>query len=154
MVGFAAHMWANTHGLGGYPEIISQRAKKNPAHVAGRYDGAKRAQMTDTVKHPIQDDESYSIFITPFRTEADETHFMLQGLSTVPGSTPFGQNYESWEPLRDKLIEHLSLPETALDGWSVQMQFLPGTSICAGRTPKGVNEVYKGTAVKKLFSTP
>jgi hypothetical protein len=107
--------------------------------------------MTDAVKHPIQDEESYTIFITPFRTEADETHFLLQGLSTVPGSTLFGQGYERWEPLRDKLMEHLSVPETALDAWSVQMQFLPGTSIRAGDTVNGVNEVYKGTAVKKLF---
>jgi hypothetical protein len=70
--------------------------------------------MTDAVKHPIQDEESYTIFITPFRTEADEAHFLLQRLSTIPGSTLFGQGYERWEPLRDKLMEHLSVPETAL----------------------------------------
>jgi hypothetical protein len=110
--------------------------------------------MTDAVKHPIQDEESYTIFITPFRTEADETHFLLQGLSTVPESTLFGQGYERWEPLRDKLIEHLSVPETSLVTWREYIGFHPGTSIRMGRTVNGIAEVYKGTAVKKLFSTP
>ena len=111
--------------------------------------------MTDAIKYPIDDEESYTIFITPVRTEeVDETNFLLEGLSTLPGSKLFGKNHKKWEPLRDKLMKHLSVPETALDAWSVQMQFLPSTTIRIGRTANGIHEVFKGTAVKKLFSTP
>jgi hypothetical protein len=47
-------------------------------------------------------------------------------------------------------MEHLTVPETALDAWSVQMCSSRARRFARG-TVNGVNEVYRGTAVKKLF---
>jgi hypothetical protein len=49
-----------------------------------------------------------------------------------------------------KIVYDSYVPESALDAWSVQMQFLPSETIRGG-TANGVDKVYKGTAVRKLF---
>jgi hypothetical protein len=44
--------------------------------------------MADTNRHPIQDNESYAIFITASKTNGSKTGYKLSGQSTT-GGFPF-----------------------------------------------------------------
>ena len=109
--------------------------------------------MTDTNKHPIQDNESYTIFITASKTNEGKTDYKLSGQSTT-GGFPFDRGYRSWDYLMEKLEADLSIPRSALWHWHEHLEQNPGSTVRLGKTANGIADVFKGTAVKKLFRTP
>ena len=108
--------------------------------------------MTGTNRHPIQDEESYSIFITASKTNEGKTGYKLSCQSTT-GCFPFDHGYRSWDYLMEKLEADLSIPRSALQHWHEHLKQNPGSTVRLGKTANGIADVFKGTAVKKLFRT-
>jgi hypothetical protein len=54
----------------------------------------------------------------------------------------------------EKLEADLSIPRSALHYWHEHLEQNPGSTVRLGETANGIADVFKGTAVKKLFRTP